>query len=43
MVVNTIKCTQVYEIIVYTLYNYYTFREIMKPNSAGCVTVDRAS
>jgi len=43
MVVKTIKYTQVYEIIVYTLYNCYTFPAIMRPNSAGSVRVDRTS
>jgi len=31
----------VYEIIEYTLYNYHTFRLIMRPNSAMPVTMRR--
>jgi len=41
MAVENIKCTHVYEVIVYTLYNYYTFRQIMRPTSARCVTMDQ--
>jgi len=40
-VAETIKCTNVYEIILYKLYNYYKFRPIMRPTSERCVAMDR--